>query len=283
MGYTEEITFYDDRYSVTEAIKVNTGMEVDLNNPARIYNYLLTKVYKQDDYCRNAAMILFDHLRGITSRNIVCGPAGSGKTYVWECLRAIYPRIIVVNAATLSCEGWRGENKVTSFLDRVDIEKTDCIVVFDEFDKCASPKTNSGGENVSASLQSEFLKLVEGEVVKTKRENKDISIDTSNMSFVFCGSFAQKATEIAEKASSSGFGFGSEKKESALFERELTIEDVVEFGVIPELASRCTRIVNVRPLTQDDFVYLITKHSGSPVKLIEDIKDNRETDVITID
>ena len=186
-----EISLFDNTAVNTGCIdedhEKNEGLKgtVDLGNPRAIYEYLLSRVYKQDDYCRDAAMILYNHINGMTSTNIVCGPSGSGKTYVWECLREIYPKIIIVNSATLTKDGWTGGNKVTSFLNQVDPEDPECIIVFDEFDKCAAPQYCAGGNNVSASIQSEFLKMVEGEVLPGKGIGIfETLIDTSDMSFV---------------------------------------------------------------------------------------------------
>ena len=168
-----EKPFYDEGYicgkGQDDAIVMDTG------NPVEIYSFLTSHVYKQDRYCRDAAMILYDHLRGITSRNIVCGPPGCGKTYVWECLQQVFPQILIVDAATLSKDGWSGGDKVSGFIDLVDPTKRDYIVVFDEFDKCATPQYSSYHENVSASLQSEFLKLVEGKRIKRKIGSEEIA------------------------------------------------------------------------------------------------------------
>ena len=262
--------FYEPGYIPYEG-EASEAEDVDLDNPASIYNYLRRHVYKQDEYCKDAAMLLYNHMRGITSRSFVCGPPGSGKTYVWDCIRKIWPRVIVVNSATLSKEGWSGGNKVNSFLQRVDLEHQDYIVVFDEFDKCAKPEYSSGGDNVSFAIQSEFLKLVEGEIIKIKQDKEELVYDTSGMSFVFCGSFAEKAKEIAMKESVRSFGFSvAETRQTEAFDRELTVDDIIEYGVIPELASRGTMISNVRPLSVDDYEYLISKHSGSPVKELEE-------------
>ena len=273
MGYEEsvwnsqEIPFYDERYVHVEDQSENITVNTD--NPVEIYNYLCSRVYKQDKYCRDAAMILYNHIRGITSRNIVCGPPGCGKTYVWECLKEIYPRILLVDASNLTKDGWSGGNKVTDFINEIELHNRKYIVVFDEFDKCATPQYTRHDENVSAEVQSEFLKLVEGKRVKRDSKNDGTMIDTSEMSFVFCGSFAQKAASIAEKESSTGLGFGNVKKTGVCFEKELTINDLVDFGVIRELASRCTRLINVRPLTLDDYVYLVSEYEGSPIKSLE--------------
>ena len=264
-----QIPFYEPGYVPT--IDRITQTHINLRNPKRIYEYLRGNVYKQDRYCRDAAMILFNHIRGITSRNIVCGPSGCGKTYVWQCLKKIWPKIIFVDASTLTKTGWKGNNTVADFLTKVDFRSPDYIVVFDEFDKCVVPQHTSDGENVSATLQGEFLKIVEGAEMPVKVGQTEHMIDTSKMTFVFCGSFAIKAEQISERKSTSGFGFGAEKHEAKQFEEELSMQDVIDFGVIPELASRTTRIINVRPLTLADYKYLITEHPGSPMKRLERI------------
>lgn len=267
----KEIPFYDERYTPYAGhVNKEAAAEVDLSNPLTIYEFLRKRVYKQDDYCKNAAMILYDHARGITSANMVCGPSGNGKTYVWECLKEIYPKIIIVNAANLSKDGWKGDNKVTGFASLVDLQEQDYIIVFDEFDKCAAPQFSSGGDNVSASLQSEFLKLIEGTLIPAKHEGAaETKLNTALMTFVLCGSFAVKAAEIADRRSSNGFGFETKRAEVKPFSRELTINDVMDFGVIPELASRIRRLINVHPLTMKDYCYLLTEHEASPVKLME--------------
>lgn len=261
--------FYDDDYipykDQKEKSDVNTG------NPHEIFEYLTARVYKQDEYCKDAAMVLYQHAKGITSRNFVCGPAGSGKTYVYECIRDIWPDTVIVNAANISADGWSGGNKATDFLDRLDPSGKPAIVVFDEFDKLASPKFAKTGENVSASIQSEFLKMVEGDVITVggRRGEPRRVFDTSKMSFVFCGSFSERALGIADTMNESGFGFGREKHIHKAYESRLTISDIIDAGVIPELASRATRLTNVVPLSVEDYKYLLTEHSGSPLKKLE--------------
>ena len=262
-----KIPFYEPGYVAKS--ERTTKEYVDTSNPIKIYQYLMRNIYNQDKYCKDAAMILYNHIRGITSRNVVCGPSGCGKTYLWQCLKEIWPKIIFVDSSTLTKTGWKGNNNVSDFLSRVDFQAPDYIIVFDEFDKCVSPQITSEGQNVSKNIQAEFLKLVEGQQFSVQVEKKERSIDTSGMSFVFCGSFAEKAISISKKNSTTGFGFGSERYEEKAFSKALTIEDLIEFGLIPELASRITRIINTHPLTVDDYRYLITKHPASPIKKLE--------------
>ena len=266
--------FYESTYVPSQRSEFNSSADL-LGNPHAIYNYLLSQVYKQDDYAKDAAMFLFNHARGIPQRLFVCGPSGSGKTYMFECIKRIWPHTIIENAATITGQGWKGDNKITSFLCNIDFtSKEKYICVFDEFDKLASPSWSSHGENLSASTQSELLKLVEGEKIpvqlRTEHGIDTVMVDTYGISFVFCGSFAKSAGEIAEKESSKQIGFISQNTVHSAFDRKLNIQDLIdEGGVILELASRVTRISNVRPLSVDDYKYLIKSHTGSPLRKLE--------------
>lgn len=259
--------FYDEDYIPHRTPIKATG--VNLNNPCEIYGYLMQNVYKQDAYCKKAAMLLFNHIKGRRSRIIVAGPPGSGKTLVAENIKKLWPKTIIVNAATLTKEGFVGENKVSTFLEQVNPSEDDYIIVFDEFDKLVAP-SYSRGENVSASIQSEFLKLVEGDDVACGLKERRRYVSTANMSFIFCGSFAVMAKEMAEKNSVKTIGFLAEEHIENAFDKELTMDDIIEFGLIPEIASRCTDIINVRPLTLKDYEFLLTDHPASPLSKIEE-------------
>ena len=245
-----------------------------LKNPKMMADYLKALIYRQDSYCEEASMILFNHLNGITSRNLVCGPSGCGKSFLWECVKDIYPKILVVNSASLSKTGFNGDVKIHSFLQQLDIVNypdADYIVVWDEFDKLVCPTYTSHDENVSAELQAELLLLVTGEKIPVKKGNDSVEVDTSKMTHIFCGSFAQKAEQLSSAKSSSGIGFGAFKNEIKPFMEELTLKDCIDFGLIQELAGRMTRLINVRPLNLDDYIFLITEFKGSPLKKIESL------------
>ncbi|MCH5339435.1 MAG: AAA family ATPase [Acetatifactor sp.] len=82
-------------------------------------------------------------------------------------------------------EGWSGSFKVSNIFD--DMSRQDAaeaIIVFDEFDKLCEPKIGSGGTNHSFTIQNELFKLIEGTTVRLKNFN----VDTSTVSFIFCGS-----------------------------------------------------------------------------------------------
>ena len=90
------------------------------------------------------------------------------------------------------------------------------------------------------------------------------------MSFIFCGSFAVKANDIAKKNSTKAIGFTGADYVEKPYSKELTINDIIDYGLIPEIASRVSDVVNVKPLTLKDYEYLLTDHPASPVKKIEE-------------
>ena len=264
--------FYESNYVPSQRPEIKSS--VDLGNPHAIYDFLLSQIYKQDDYAKDAAMLLYNHARGIPQRLFVCGPSGSGKTYMFECIKQLWQHTVFVNSATITAAGFKGENKVSSFLNCVDVTADEkYIVIFDEYDKLAQPSHNSHGEDVSANCQAELLKLVEGEKIPVQRKTEHgidtVIFDTSGMSFVFCGSFAKRAGEIAEKESIRQIGFASRNAVHTAFDRKLSVQDLIDAGVILELASRVTRISNVVPLSVEDYKFLIKSHTGSPVRKLE--------------
>ncbi len=248
-----------------------------VDDPRRIYEFLRSKVYKQDEACKQAAIILYNHTHGRPSRNLFCGPSGSGKTYVWQIIREeLYPYVIIANAADMSKSGFIGKNKVSSPLYEIEEPEEDYIIVYDEIDKLVAPLFVSGGENVSSSIQAELLALIYPSSPRIRlhvHAGEEIKLTIKNYSWIFCGSFAMAAENIADgkRKHSSGIGFGATKTEANAFDEELTMTDIIDFGMIPEFASRITRLVNLRPMGVEDYHFLINEFENSPIKVLEAI------------
>lgn len=237
----------------------------------RIYNVLKSKVYKQDAYCKKASTILYNHVHGIRSINAVSGPSGCGKTYLWEQVRDnIYPNVIILDGKSLSQNGFKGTN-LNQLLAQIPFD--DGIVVIDEFDKLITPNFESSGSNISRNIQSEFLKVLDdGFNVETRDDNGDKIVakrSTKNMTFIFCGSFADKAASVAEENSGSQIGFISTKEKKQAYFKEITLEDMVDFGLIKELAGRIVDVISTNPLEIEDYVTFLQGCSNSAVHQIE--------------
>lgn len=276
---SEEDDEYDEeRLRKSEAeMKFQSWREHVLSDPRHIYAFLKTRVHAQDYAIKQAAIILYNHTKHLVSRNVFCGQAGSGKTYIWQVIKnsGLYPNIIIHDAATMTCSGFSGSNKIISPLRLIDTDEHDIepyILVMDEVDKMICPRHTSSGENVSSQLQSEWLTYIYPSTAYYHYVTQDSvthHLNLETISWVLCGSFAEEAEEIARKSSCSGLGFCNTKTEAKAFDRPLTIYDLIDFGMIPEIASRLTRVVCLNKLTYEDFNYLLLSHQASPINELE--------------
>ncbi|RKI36480.1 AAA family ATPase [bacterium D16-51] len=200
------------------------------------------------------------------------GPTGCGKTHIWRCLQELFPdRIEIVDGSNITADGWKGDKKWSSLLCSpiFDVGKR-AILVIDEADKMLAPKYSSGGENVSQIIAAEGLKLMEGTIVETKSDTFNYQVDTSLISFVLCGAFSNKADEIARNSSiGSSIGFGASSRVPKAYDRPLALQDLIEYGVMPEFMGRIHRIVNLQPMTMDDYYRIIDSGCG-PVRHVQE-------------
>ena len=128
----------------------------------------------------------------------------------------------------------------------------------------------SYSENMSHSIQSEGLTLLEGSRVDVKIDSVIHSIDTSKISFVLCGAFSTKAHDIAEKSSRIGFGAAPDPEQP--YAKPLDEQDLIDFGVIPEFMSRIQRIVNLQPMTEANYYAMLDNSLGFLSRIEEQYK-----------
>jgi len=249
--------------------------------PKRIYEYLNGRVWKQDAAKRAAAMLVYNTLgRGIKENAFFVGPTGCGKSHIWRCLQELYPkRIAIVDASRLTKDGWQGGTKWPDLL-RNSIFHTGqpAILVMDESDKFLIPKHNAEGDNVAQSVAGEGLKILEGTQVEIKGKGQAVVVDTTHISFVCCGAFSVKADQLAQSRRQP-MGFGGSLVPSAAYDQPLTENDLLDCGVMPEFLGRFQRVVNLAPMTADDFyrmmdspcgpVSRLQKHYGVEIRLTE--------------
>ena len=189
---------------------------------------------------------------------LVTGPSGCGKTEVWRCVQRLFSDVFHVTIADGSCitsEGWSGSTKFRSFLTN-DMANGG-ILVIDEFDKLVTPTYSSSGDNVSYRIQAELLKLMEGDAVSMDH-GKITSVTFENIGIVMTGAFA--SLHQSPKTRSQEVGFLSAPK--AAPSRQIQEEDLIQYGIMPEILGRIAVRTQVHDL--DAAAYrriLLSEHS----------------------
>lgn len=277
-----------------ERVELTAVSKKTFKKPHEIKEELDKYVIGQEEAKKILSVAVYNHYKRVQGSSrvaiqktnvLMIGPSGSGKTFIIQTLAKLLDvPFVIVDATSITEAGYVGED-VESILEKLvrsaggDISKAERgIVYIDEIDKIATEnaETNSRSKDVGGrGVQEALLKIVEDTEVQLELGSgmvkKKVSINTKDILFVAGGAFVglDKIAESRQKnrqTKTIGFAPMIQQTVNQILDKEVTQDDVVKFGIIPELVGRIPMIATLNPLTTEDLSDILTKPKNAILK-----------------